>query len=316
MAENLFSLFLRSKLFKKLKKSIIIFGSNSQDGFYLNELLRGMQFEIINVSRTSGDFLGSVGNFEFVENLILRTKPEFVFHFAATSSINHDATFENNSSICAGTLNILESVKLHSLKTRVFISGSALQFKNIGIPIDEKTPFDYETTYAIARIYSVNLARYYRKKFGIQTFVGYFFNHDSPLRSEKHINQKIVNHVVKIIRGSNEKLIIGDLSVKKEFSYAKDVVEAVWKLVNQNRFYETVIGTGVAYSIEEWVNYCFKKYSLDWQNHVIIDETYKSDYQILVSNPQKIMELDWLPRTNIFELADLMLQAEFNKTNQ
>jgi len=314
MAENLFSLFLRSRLFRKLKKSIIIFGSNSQDGFYLNELLRGTQFEIINVSRTSGDFLGSVGNFEFVENLISRIQPEFVFHFAATSSTNHNVTLENNSSICLGTLNILESVKLHSLNTKIFISGSALQFKNNGVPIDEKTPFDYETTYAISRIYSVNLARYYRKKFGIKAYVGYFFNHDSPFRSEKHINQKVVSQVVRIIRGSTGKLIIGDMNVKKEFSYAKDVVDAVWKLVNQNRFYETVIGSGVAYSIEEWVNYCFKKHSLDWKDYVIIDDSFKSDYKILVSNPQRIMGLGWQPRTNIFELADLMLQSEFNKT--
>lgn len=296
-----------------MKKSIIIFGSNSQDGFYLNQLLTKYQFEIINISRTTGDFIGSVGDFDFVEKVIKDSMPEYIFHFAATSSTNHDATLENNNSISTGAINILESVKRHSLDTKVFFSGSALQYKNNGVPIDEETPFDNSTTYAISRTYSVNFARYYRDKFGVKAYVGYFFNHDSPLRSEKHINQKIVSHVVKVIRGSRDKLIIGNLNVRKEFSFAKDVIEAVWLLVNQDSFYEVVIGSGIAYSIKDWVSYCFQKYSLNWKDHVIIDKSYKPEYEILVSNPQKIKLLGWEPKTNIFELADIMLQSEFNK---
>ena len=297
-----------------MKKSVIIFGSNSQDGFYLNELLIRKQFDIVNISRTSGDFIGSVGDYDFVENVIKVLKPEYIFHFAATSTTHHDVTLENNNSISTGAINILESVKRHSLNTKVFISGSALQFKNNGIPIDEETPFDYSTTYAISRTYSVNIARYYREKFGVKAYIGYFFNHDSPLRSEKHINQKVVSHVVKVKRGSRDKLIIGNLNVRKEFSFAKDIVEAVWLLINQDSFYETVIGSGIAYSIKDWVNYCFEKYSLNWKDHIIIDENYKTDYEILVSNPKKIKLLGWKPQTNIFELADIMLQSEFNKT--
>ena len=296
-----------------MKKSIIIFGSNSQDGFYLNQLLTKYQFEIINISRTTGDFIGSVGDFDFVEKVIKDSMPEYIFHFAATSSTNHDATLENNNSISTGAINILESVKRHSLDTKVFFSGSALQYKNNGVPIDEETPFDNSTTYAISRTYSVNFARYYRDKFGVKAYVGYFFNHDSPLRSEKHINQKVVSHVVKVIRGSRDKLIIGNLNVRKEFSFAKDVIEAVWLLVNQDSFYEVVIGSGIAYSIKDWVSYCFQKYSLNWKDHVIIDKSYKPEYEILVSNPQKIKLLGWEPKTNIFELADIMLQSEFNK---
>jgi len=294
-------------------KKVIIFGASGQDGFYLNELLIREQFEIVNISRTSGDFNGSVGDYNFVENIIKVLKPVYVFHFAATSSTHHNVTLENNNSISTGAINILESVKRHSLGTKVFISGSALQFKNNGFPIDEETPFDYSTTYAISRTYSVNLARYYREKFGIKAYIGYFFNHDSPLRSEKHINQKVVSHLVKVKRGSNDKLTIGNLNVRKEFSFAKDIVEAVWILINQDNLYETVIGSGISYSIKDWVSYCFEKYSLDWKNHIVIDENYKSDYEILVSNPQKIKLLGWKQKINIYELADLMLQSEFDK---
>jgi GDPmannose 4,6-dehydratase len=299
-----------------LKKSVVIFGSNSQDGFYLNELLIKEQFEVVNISRTSGDFIGSVGEYDFVENIIKVLKPDYIFHFAASSTTHHDVTLENNNSISTGAINILESVKRHSLSTKVFISGSALQFKNNGVPIDEETPFDYSTSYAISRTYSVNIARYYREKFGVKAYVGYFFNHDSPFRSEKHINQKIVSHVIRVDRGSRDKLIIGNLNVRKEFSFAKDIVDAVWLLVNQDNLYETVIGSGIAYSIKEWVSYCFEKYSLDWKDYVIIDEKYKTEYEILVSNPQQIKLLGWKPQTSIFELADIMLQSEFEKNNK
>jgi len=294
-------------------KKVIIFGSNGQDGFYLNELLKKEQFEIVKVSRTSGDIIGSVGDYSFVENIIKALKPEYIFHFAAISTTNHDVTLDNNNAISTGAINILESVKRHSLTSKIFISGSALQFKNNGVPIDEETPFDYSTTYAISRTYSVNLARYYREKFGLKVYIGYFFNHDSPLRSEKHINQKVVRHLVMVKNGSRDKLIIGNLNVKKEFSFAKDIMEAVWILINQDSIYETVIGSGIAYSIEDWVTYCFQKYFLDWKDYIIIDNNYKTDYEILVSNPQKINLLGWKPKTNIFELADIMLESEFNR---
>lgn len=296
-----------------MKRTVIIFGSNSQDGFYLNELLNREQFEIVNISRSSGNIIGTVGDFDFVENVIKDLKPDYIFHFAANSTTSHDGTLENNNSISTGTLNILEAVRKHCLKSKVFISGSALQFKNNGLPIDENTPFDYTSTYAISRIHSVSLSRFYREKFGVKAYVGYFFNHDSPLRSERHINQKIIRHLFNIKNGSKEKLIIGNLNVKKEFSFAGDIVEAIWLLVNQDNVYETVIGSGVAYAIKDWISYCFEKYSLNWMEHVIIDENYKTDYDILVSNPMKIKSLGWNPKTNMFQLANMMLQSEFDK---
>lgn len=298
-----------------MKKTIIIFGSTGQDGFYLNELLSNENFEVINISRTSGNYIGSVSDFEFVDNLINLKKPQYIFHFAANSSTNHDVTLENNLTISTGTINILESVRRHSIDSKVFISGSALQFKNCGVPINEETPFEYSTTYGISRVYSVHMARYYRENFGIKVYVGYFFNHDSPLRSIKHINQKVVNHVIKVINGCNEKLEIGNLDVKKEFNFAKDIIHAVWILVNQDNLYEAVIGSGIAYTIRDWVNYCFEKYSLNWKDFIVVDKNYQSSYEILISEPKKIKQLGWEPRTNINELADLMLDSELKKYN-
>lgn len=300
-------------MFNKLGKVAIIFGSSGQDGIYLQTLLERKQLEVIAVSRTSSTWRGSVADFSFVENLIKSKIPDYIFHLAATSTTKHDVTLENNDSISTGTINILESVKRHSIHSKVFISGSALQFRNEGTPIDENTPFDYLSSYAISRNYSVQMTRYYRINFGVKSYVGYFFNHDSPLRSESHINQKIVSHVVKILNGSQDKLKIGNLNVKKEFSFASDIIEAVWLFVNQDAVFETVIGSGIAYSIKDWIEYCFGKFSLKWQNYIITEEGFKSEYDILVSDPKTIKLIGWNGGYNMYELADLMLESELSK---
>lgn len=295
------------------EKVAIIFGSNGQDGFYLKELLVKERVGVVSISRSAGDYIGSVGDFEFVNKIIKIHKPHYIFHFAAISNTKHDVILENNHSISTGTINILESVKRHSPESKVFISGSALQFKNSGIPIDENTPFDFLSPYAISRIHSVYMARYFRETFGIKAYVGYFFNHDSPLRSENHVNQKIVFHILEILKGNHNKLIIGNINVKKEFNYAKDIVEAVWLMINQDSIYEAVIGSGVAYSIKDWIKYCFDKYSLRWEEYILVNESYKSEFEILVSNPKLINNIGWNPRLSMYELADIMLEAEFKK---
>ena len=171
---------------------VIIFGFSGQDGYYLGQFLKNKKIEFIGVSRNIRNVKGDVGDFEFVKEIIERNKPTHIFHFAANSTTKHQALFENHKSISTGTLNILEAVRLFSPNTKVFISGSAMQFENKGLPIDEKTPFSPSSAYSVSRIDSVFSSRYYREEFGLKIYIGYFFNHDSPLRSEMHINQKIV----------------------------------------------------------------------------------------------------------------------------
>lgn len=170
----------------------LIFGINGQDGYYLNQLLIANNIEVIGVSNFIDKWIrGDVSIFEFVEELIIKHKPEYIFHFAANSTTHHSALFDNHNAISTGTLNILECVKNYSPRSKVFLSGSAMQFKNEGLPIDEKTPFAASSPYSVARIQSVYAGRYYRDTFGLQVYVGYFFNHDNPLRIERHVNQKI-----------------------------------------------------------------------------------------------------------------------------
>ena len=287
----------------------LIFGANGQDGYYLAELLKLNQIDVIGVSQTGKNWIhGDVGDFKFVEDLIKFHRPHFIFHFAANSTTHHSALFHNHNAISNGTINILESVKLHCPKAKVFLAGSAMQFKNTGEPIDEKTPFEARSAYSAARIHSVYVGRYFRDVFNLHVYIGYLFNHDSPLRTERHVNQKIVQSAIRISGGSTEKLSLRNIGVQKEFNYAGDVVEAMWVLVNQENIFEAVIGSGKSYSIEDWVERCFEKINKNWKEYVIVQKDYKPEYNILVSNPQIIMNLGWKPKYNFNQLIDMMFK--------
>lgn len=288
-------------------KNAIIFGANGQDGYYLNKLLLVNQINVTGISR-NGDFLKiDISNYSEVKEIIETEQPDYVFHLAANSTTNHNAIFENHLTISTGTLNILEAVKDYSPNTKVFISGSGLQFENHNIPIKETDVFEARDAYSVSRIQSVYAARYYRNKFGIKTYVGYFFNHDSPRRTERHIAQRIVSTVKRIAKGSNEKLIIGDVKTIKEWTYAGDVVEGIWCLINNETIFEANIGSGIGYSIENWINLCFDLIGKNWKDFVEIQSGYIAEYKMLVSDSSLIHSIGWIPKTSLKELAEMML---------
>lgn len=285
----------------------LIFGVSGQDGFYLSRLLARKSIEVVGVSRTTGDVKGDVAELPFVDRLIQAHLPDYVFHFAAVSSTKHDAMFANHAAISTGTLNILEATRIHAPQAKVFLTGSAMQFLNDGSPISEQSPFSADNAYAVARIQSVYAARYFRSQFNMDVYVGYLFNHDSFLRDSRHVNRMIVDAAKSISRGDQQFLELGDLTVQKEFNHAIDVVEAIWMLVNQSQHHEVVIGSGIAYPIEDWVAYCFAKYGLDWRQHVKMRLGFRSEYKRLVSDNSLLVSLGWKPRVSFQELADMML---------
>ncbi|GAC1309811.1 MAG: GDP-mannose 4,6-dehydratase [Mucilaginibacter sp.] len=289
----------------------IIFGVNGQDGYYLHRILELNHHQVIGVSRSVKDGIkGDVSNYQFVTDIIKLYKPDYIFHLAANSTTQHHALFENHETISTGTLNILEAVRLHCPAAKVFLSGSAMQFKNEGLPINEQTPFEAKSPYSISRIQSVYAGRYYRNMFGLKVYVGYFFNHDSPFRGENHVNQKIVKAVQRIAQGSDELLVLGNIDVKKEFNFAGDCMEAVWTLVNQNALFEAVIGSGKAYSIKDWLIGCFDKIGKNWLDFVQIKQDFVPEYQVLVCSPQLINSLGWQPKVDFLQLIDLMITSK------
>ncbi|MEO6218908.1 MAG: GDP-mannose 4,6-dehydratase [Ginsengibacter sp.] len=284
-----------------------IFGAGGQDGYYLTKLLGGKNIEVVGISRREGFVNIDIGSYESVSEIIKYYKPEYIFHLAANSVTRHNAMFENHITISTGTLNILESVKRFSANTKVFISGSGLQFRNENKPIKETDPFEARDSYCVSRIQSVYAARYFRS-LGVKCYVGYFFNHDSPLRTERHMTKKIAEAVKRIASGSIEELEIGDIKVIKEYTYAGDVVKGIWKLVNQEEIFEANISSGKGYSIIDWLHECFTYINKDWKEYVTTKKEFIPEYEKLVSDPSLIFSLGWTPNISFHELAIIMMK--------
>lgn len=284
----------------------IIWGANGQDGHYLSKLLLSEGVELIQISRSEGFLHLDIADWREVSELIRLHQPDYIFHLAALSTTKHFAWEENHRTISTGSLHLLEAVRLFSPDTKIFLSGSGLQFKNLGIPIKESDPFESTSMYAVSRIHSVFAARYYRA-FGLKIYVGYFFNHDSPLRSDKHISRKITDAVRRIAAGHVEKITIGDLSTKKEWGFAGDIVKAIWALVNQDLVFEATLGTGIAYSIGDWIRICFEQINRDPGDYVEEEKAFIAEYEILVSDPVTIFSLGWRPEVSFIALSEMMM---------
>jgi GDPmannose 4,6-dehydratase len=287
----------------------LIFGANGQDGYYLSEACRRRQIEVIGVSRSGPWLRGDVASPEIVEKLVREHCPDMIFHLAAASTTRHDAIYENHATIGTGTINILESVKRWSPGSKVFITGSGLQFINNEQPISETDPFDHGSAYVAARNYSVYLSRYFRS-IGTRTYVGYLFHHESPLRPAQHVCQNIAQAARRIAEGDEEIFELGDISVRKEWTFAENVAEGILTLMGQNQVFEATIGSGQAYSIRDWLDECFKLINKDWQRYVRERKNFKAEYQVLVSNPATINSLGWHATTTISELAKIMLNYQ------
>ncbi len=280
----------------------IITGINGQDGYYLSKLLQEQDVTVIPAGRNDIDLT----DFSKVSEFVKLYQPDFIFHLAAISTTQHAALFENNMIIGTVSLYLLEAVKLFSPHTKVFISGSGLQFKNENRPIKESDPFEARDAYSVSRIQSVYAARYFRS-LGIQTYVGYFFNHDSPRRSEKHMAKKISAFAQRVSQGEKTVLEIGDMSVIKEWTFAGDVVEGLWKFINQDDIFETNISSGLGYSISDWVNACFKLICKDPSAFVRESDGFKAEYRQLVSDPALIRKIGFSPKVSFEELAKIMV---------
>lgn len=284
----------------------IIFGSNGQDGYYLRRLLESKHVNVIGVSRSQpAEVAGDVSDYSLVSEIIKREKPEFIFHLAANSSTQHAALWDNHLAISTGTLNILESAYQYSKKSKVFLSGSGLQFENRNLPIDENSPLVATSPYVVARNQSLFAGRYYRS-LGLRVFFGFLFNHDSPRRGSRHVAQKIVSYC-RQINSRQEKLVLGNIDVRKEWTFAGDTVQAMWTIVNQDDVFEVIIGSGKHHSIREWLDRCFTMAGKNWQDYVELNADFIPEYQVLVSDPKRLLSLGWYPTVDLAQLAEMMM---------
>ena len=288
---------------------ILIFGANSQDSYYLSKLWQDKDIKVIEISRSGKRLIGDVSDYKQVEYLIQLYQPTYILHLAANSTTRHDVLFENHETISTGTLNILEAAKKYCPSAKVFITGSGVQFQNKGEPISETDTFEANSPYAISRIHSVYAARYYRT-LGMKVYVGYLFHHESPLRKSNHISKMIALAAQRICNGLQETIELGDISVEKEWTFAGDIAQAIFTLIQQDEIFEVTIGSGVTYSIENWLELCFSLVHKNWRDYVVIRNGFTPEYQRLVSDPKTINSLGWIPKVSFSELGSIMMNIE------
>jgi GDPmannose 4,6-dehydratase len=292
-----------------VRKKALILGAAGQDGFYLEKLLTEAGVEAFCAARERQGYLPcDVGDFDQVLSLVKALRPNYLFHLAAVSSADHSALFPNERAIVDGTMHVLEAARQFAPSCRVFIAGSALQFKNCGSAIDENSPLSFSSAYAAQRNASVFMARYFRESFRMPVFVGYFFHHDSPRRSSQHMAQKIATAAKNASLGLEAKLEVEDWNFKKEWTYAGDAMEAVWAIVSQDSHYEFVIGSGIPYSIKEWAQECFSQVGKDYQNYITSRKNGPSE--TITCNPALLLSCGWKARVSFSELASMMVASD------
>lgn len=313
----------------------LICGISGQDGAYLARFLLAKGYEVWGTSRDveANEFnglktLGVDGdvkllsmlpeNFSSVMQVFSEIKPHEIYNLAGQSSVglSFEQPLETMSSIAAGTLNQLEAIRLIDKSIRFFNAGSGECFGESRLAIDEDSTLYPQSPYAVAKAAATWHVALYRKSFGLFACSGILFNHESPLRSARFVTKKIVSAAVNIVKGSHKKLYLGNIAIRRDWGWAPEYVEAMWRMLNYRSPEDFVIATGVAQSLQEFVEAVFDEAALDWRDHVIYDQSLlrPSDPLESVGNPTKAkLLLDWQPTITGGEVPKKMYHECFNQ---
>lgn len=340
-------------------KKAIITGVAGQDGSYLAEFLLNEGYLVFGILRRSSleyksriDHLykGKSKNINFkpiygdvtdalsMNSIISEIKPDEIYNLAAQSHVrvSFDLPGYTAQTDAIGTLNILESIKSNGLNkiTRFYqASTSELYGKVQEIPQNENTPFYPRSPYAAAKLYSYWLTVNYREAYGIFATNGILFNHESPRRGNSFVTKKVVESVVKIKKGKQNILKIGNLDARRDWGYAPEYVDAMWRMLQAPSPEDFVIATGEHHSVRELIEHSFNLLDIEivWKGEglneigvdknngktiVQIDPYYfrPTEVDLLVGDPTKAFEkLNWRPKVKFHELVEIMIKYEFNK---
>jgi GDPmannose 4,6-dehydratase len=251
-------------------------------------------------------------DFRSVFTALERSDPDEVYHLAGQSSVglSFEQPAETLESIVTGTLNMLEVLRLRRRDTRLYHAGSSECFGDTGgVPADESTPFQPRSPYAVAKASAHWLVANYRESYGLYASTGILFNHESPLRPKRFVTQKIVQAARRIAAGSPERLVLGRLDIRRDWGWAPEYVDAMWRMLQQDTPRDLVIATGLTYSLEEFVATAFALHQLDWRDHVDISQEFFRPTDIAYSggNPERARQvLDWFARTTMPQVVERM----------
>jgi GDPmannose 4,6-dehydratase len=314
-------------------KKALICGVSGQDGAYLAKLLLNEGYSVCGTSRDAqmSSFqnlvrLGirdqvklesaSLTDFRSVLQVLMKNQPDEVYNLAGQSSVglSFEQPVETLESISVGTLNLLEAIRFTGEPIKFYNAGSSECFGDIGTKAaDETTPFRPRSPYAVAKSAAFWQVANYREAYGLFACSGILFNHESPLRPQRFVTQKIVAAVSRIAQGSQEKLYLGNVDIQRDWGWAPEYVEAMYKILQQEEPDDYVIATGESYTLEEFVVAAFDSVGLNWQDYVITDRSLfrPTDLAISRGNPAKAREkLGWQAQYKMPDIVRMMVQAK------
>lgn len=312
-------------------RKALICGVSGQDGAYLAKLLIAKGYQVYGGSRDAQmasfsnlDRLGirqevellsiSINDFRSVLQTILRVGPDEIYNLAGQSSVglSFDQPVETLESISVGTLNLLEAIRFSNLPIKFYNAGSSECFGDTGnSAADEITPFRPRSPYGVAKAAAFWQVANYREAYQLQASTGILFNHESPLRPERFVTQKIVATACRIAKGSNETLVLGNINIARDWGWAPDYVEAMWLMLQQNQVDDYVIATGHTHKLSDFINVVFNTLGLNWQEHVRINSSFFRPTDIAQghANPTKArLQLGWTANHTMSDVAQLMVE--------
>lgn len=318
-----------------MRKTALICGITGQDGPYLAQLLLSKGYKVIGTSRdaeTSSfsnlEKLGiksqiilasmSLNDFRSVLQAIDKFEPIEIYNLAGQTSVglSFSQPVETMESISAGVLNLLEAVRFTDKKIRIYNAGSGEVFGDTGEnPANEETAFRPRSPYAVAKAAGFWQVANYREAYDLFACTGLLFNHESPLRPQRFVTQKIIQGARDIAEGKLQTMILGNLSITRDWGWAPEYVEAMWLMLQTPSADDFIIATGTSYSLEMFVEKSFEPYGLDWKKYVQVDESLfrPLDINISKADPSKAFkELGWKAIVTLDQVLKRMANPSFD----
>ena len=321
-----------------MAKKALITGITGQDGSYLAELLLAKGYEVHGIIRRASTFntgrldpiyqdphsgrarlflhYGDLSDASALSRLIGKIQPEEIYNLAAQSHVrvSFDAPEYTTDITATGTVRLLEAIRETGIKPRFYQASSSEMFGLVReVPQTETTPFYPRSPYGCAKVYSYWITVNYRESYGLHASNGILFNHESPRRGETFVTRKITRAIAQIKTARQDKLFLGNLDSKRDWGFAKEYVEAMWLMLQQDKADDYVIATGETHSIREFLDVAFAHAGLDWHKHVEIDPRYfrPAEVELLIGDASKAKrQLGWEPKVKFADLARLMVDAD------
>jgi GDPmannose 4,6-dehydratase len=261
---------------------------------------------------------GDLADAEQVSNLIHNMRPDEVYHLGAQTHVRISFdTPEYTSNVTAlGTTRVLEAIRRSENKSKLYQASSSEMFGAAPPPQNEETQFKPRSPYAVAKLYAYWMAKNCRLAYGTYACNGILFNHESPRRGEVFLTRKVTQGIARILRKKNEKIYLGNLNAKRDWGFAPEYVECMWRMLQAQEAQDFVIGTGESHSVREFVEEAFKYVDLNWERYVTLDVRYLRPLEPgeLTADPRKAHEiLRWKPNVRFRDLVRIMVDADVRK---